>query len=236
MIGENLIMDLTPEDKQRIEEEERKRVSEEQYRAEFRSKLQGEPGAPIKKPNRIGWILGIVAVLIAATLIWSNSSRLKPSDNVAAPAADAASKPTPVPKTRKVPVNLKIATGQIIVTKNGYVQYRITITPEMVEPVVTGSFNASGGTGNDITAVIADETNYTNWINGHQARVFWGTPGKQTTGNFEVRLAPGMYYLVFSNKFSAFTDKQVFLDVDLNYYKVVPNNDLELSIPPMRTN
>ena len=123
----------------------------------------------------------------------------------------------PVPKTRYVPANQKVATGQIVVKANGYVQYRITITPEMVEPTVSGSFNASGGSGNDIQAVIADETNYTNWINGHRAQVFWGTNGKQTTGNFEVKLRPGMYYLAISNKFSAFTDKQVFLEVDLNY-------------------
>lgn len=89
----------------------------------------------------------------------------------------------------------------------------------MVDPTVTGNFNASGGTGNDIMAVVADETNYTNWINGHQAKVFWGTPGKQTTGNFEVKLAPGTYYLAFSNRFSALTAKQVFLEVDLNYSK-----------------
>jgi hypothetical protein len=117
----------------------------------------------------------------------------------------------------EVPVSQKLATGQILVKAGGYVQYRITIAAEMVEPVITGSFNASGGTGNDINAVIADEMNYTNWINGHQARVFLGTEGKQTTGNFEVRLRPGRYYLVFSNMFSAFTDKQVFLEVDLNH-------------------
>jgi hypothetical protein len=84
---------------------------------------------------------------------------------------------------------------------------------------VTGNFNASGGSGNDIQAVIADEENYTNWINGHQAQAFWTTQGRQTTGNIEARLKPGMYYLAFSNKFSAFTEKQVFLDVDLKYKK-----------------
>jgi hypothetical protein len=209
---------LTPEERQRIEEEERKRIAEEQYRAEVRSKLKGESGAPDKQSSRLSWILGIGAVLIVGAIIWSNSNRPKTSDD-GAPAAQAASKPAPVPKTRYVPVNQKIATGQIVVKANGYVQYRLTITPEMVEPTVTGSFNASGGTGNDIQAVIADETNYTNWINGHQAQVFWGTQGKQTTGNFEVKLAPGMYYLVFGNRFSAFTEKQVFLEVNLNFKK-----------------
>jgi hypothetical protein len=211
---------LTPEERQRIEEEERKRIAEEQYRAEVRAKLQGEHRAPVKRSSRIPWILGVGAVLIiSAFVLTSNKSQSKTGDDSGTAAAQAASSPAPVPKTRYVPVTQKIASGQIIVKGNGYVQYRITITPEMIEPTVTGSFNASGGSGNDITAVIADQDNYTNWINGHQAQVFWGTQGKQTTGNLDVRLRPGMYYLVFSNKFSAFTDKQVFLEVDLNYKK-----------------
>lgn len=217
---------LTPEERQRIEDEERKRHAEEQYRAEVRTKLQQpsastEVPAPPKASNRIAWTLGVVAVvvlvLVLGVLTVSNSSsnRTKAS-NDSAPVARAEIAAVPVPKTRYVPVTQKVATGQILVKANGYVQYRITITPDMVEPTVTGNFNAAGGTGNDITAVIADEMNYTNWINGHRARVFWGTEGKQTTGAFEVRLQPGTYYLVFSNKFSAFTDKQVFLEVDLN--------------------
>ncbi|HMD85954.1 MAG TPA: hypothetical protein VKO18_14765 [Terriglobia bacterium] len=210
---------LTPEERQRIEEEERKRIAEEQYRAEVRTKLQGEHSAPVRKPNRIPWIFGIGGALIIAALVLANSgSRSKTGDD-GGTTGQAASSPVPVPKTRYVPVTQKIATGQIIVRANGYVQYRITITPEMIDPTVTGSFNASGGSGNDIEAVIADEENYVNWINGHQSQVFWGTQGKQTTGSIEARLRPGMYYLAFSNKFSVFTSKQVFLEVDLNYKK-----------------
>jgi hypothetical protein len=213
---------LTPEERQRIEEEERKRQAEEQYRAEVRAKLQSSPearaSAPVERSNRLVWIFGIGLALAIMALIVTRSSnnRSRASDDrapVARPAASAA----PVLKTRYVPVNQKLATGQIFVKANGYVQYRIAITPDMVAPIVTGSFNASGGSGNDIQAVMADETNYTNWINGHESRVFWGTQGRQTTGTFEVRLPPGMYYLVFSNKFSAVTSKQVFLEVDLNY-------------------
>jgi hypothetical protein len=218
---------LTPKERQRIEDEERRRHAEAQYRTEVRAKLQPvapppmpDAPAPVKSSNSVASIIGIAAVLGIAFFIISNpfsSSRAKNRDDGRA-VAHAASAPAPlsVPKTQYVPVSKKIATGQILVKARGYVQYRITIEPEMVEPVLTGSFNASGGSGNDITAVIADEMNYTNWINGHQARVFWGTEGKQTTGTFKVRLRPGQYYLAFSNKFSAFADKQVFLEVDLN--------------------
>lgn len=212
---------LTPEERQRIEEEERKRQAEEQYRAEVRAKLQSptepEAPAPAERSNRLAWILGIgLVVAIIALLVSYSGNRPKTSDD-GAPVAKSAAPAAPVPKTRYVPVNQKLATGQIMVQAKGYVQYRFTITPEMVEPTVTRTFNASGGSGNDIMAVIADETNYTNWINGHQSRVFWGTEGQQTTGKFEVTLRPGMYCLAFSNKFSTIASKQVFLEVDLNY-------------------
>ena len=217
MLGNGGCM-LTPEDRQRIEEEERRKIAEEQYRAEVRAKLQGErPATWLHSP--VLWIVGIGVVLIIGAFILTNR-RSQPKSADGGPAVQADSRPAPVPKTRYVPASEKVATGQIVVKAQGYVQYRLMITPEMVEPTVTGTFNASGGTGNDIQAAIADEENYTNWINGHQAQVLWGTQGRQTTGNLEVRLQPGMYYLVFSNKFSEFTDKQVFLDVDLNYKRV----------------
>lgn len=219
---------LTPEERQSIEEEERKRQAEEQYRAEVRAKLQPVvpppmPDAPIESSSSLAWFVAIAAVIVIAFVTASTSSDRSRAEEgtddsraVARAASRPAPRPAPVPKTRYVPVSQKIATGQITVKASRYVRYRITIQPEMVEPVLTGSFNASGGSGNDIRAVIADEMNYTNWINGHQANVFWGTEGKQTTGTFKVRLRPGQYYLVFSNKFSVFTDKQVFLEVDLN--------------------
>src|ERR1017187_8906584 len=210
---------LTPEERQRIEEEERKRIAEQQYRGEVRARLQSEHGAPVKTPSRILWILGVGAVLIIGAIVLTNSRSQPKAGDDGGTVAQAAQNPAPVPKTRYVPVSQEIAAGQIIVRANGYVQYRIMITPEMLEPTVTGSFNASGGRGNDIQAVIADEENYTNWINGHQARAFWSTQGQQTTGNIEARLKPGLYYLGFSNKFSAFANKQVFLEVDLNYRK-----------------
>jgi hypothetical protein len=97
------------------------------------------------------------------------------------------------------------------------VYYTIQIKPDMLEPVLKGSFEASGGSGNDIVAAIADETNYVNWANGHSADVLWQTEGQQTVGSFQVALKPGTYYLGVSNRFSPISDKEVTLDVSLNY-------------------
>jgi hypothetical protein len=228
---------LPSENIRRIEEEEEERAAEDRYRAEIRAKQQGK-SAPFSKP-RLPWIAGIGTILVVGAIVWWNIAgrKLAPTSGYA-PSAQA-SKPTPVLQTRYVPVDQKIASGQILVRAKGHVHYRLTITPEMMESTVTGTFKASGGAGNDITAVIADEENYTNWINGHQARVFWSTQGRETTGNFEVHLPPGIYYLALSNKFSTFTDKQVFLEADLNYKKSETYNDDKVGqteVHPYRVN
>ena len=211
---------LTSEERQRIEEEERKQIAEEQYRAEVRAKFRSESAATTNEsPGTRPWtvILGIVVAGVICLIILANTSKVKTgSDSGAAAQADTIA----TAKTRYVPVSQKIATGQITVRAGGYIPYRITITPEMVDPTLTGNFTAYGGSGNDILAVVADERSYTNWINGHEAQVLWGTQGKQTTGDIEAKfLQPGEYYLAFSNRFSVFTDKQVSLEVDLNYKK-----------------
>jgi hypothetical protein len=213
---------MTPEERQRIEEEERKRIAEEQYRDEVRARILAEYKATVATSrNRDLLILGIAALVILGGIIAITSSRtaFKASSDPRSQITASISRSPVVDQTRYVPVTQKIATGQVLVRANGYLQYRITITPEMIKPTVTGSFTASGGSGNDIQAAILDEPNYPNWINGHAAKVFWSTEGKQTTGSFEVKLSPGMYYFVLNNRFSLFTSKQVFLEVDLTYQK-----------------
>jgi hypothetical protein len=82
---------------------------------------------------------------------------------------------------------------------------------------VYGFFRASGGRGNDIEVVIASPIEFQNWINGHQAQVFFA-PGKATDGRINVEnLPPGDYILAFSNKFSALSRKQVTAVVTLSY-------------------
>jgi hypothetical protein len=209
-------MELTAEEKQRIEEEECRRVSEEEYRAEVRAKFQGKP---THRRSSVPWLLGVVLVLVIGTLIaWSISSS-NHANAKSAVAAKSVARPVPVLKTRYVPVGQNIARGQITVGARGFAQYQFSISRNMFQPVFAGDFTVSGGGGNDIMAVIADEDNYANWINGHQARVFWATQGRETTGQFEVRLPPGTYYLAFSNKFSLFAPKQVSVTAYLNYQK-----------------
>jgi len=212
---------LTAEEKARIEDEERKRIAEEQYRAELRSKLQ-RPSLVAKaeapRQNLIGKIAGVVLIGIVAFSL--GSYLMSRSDRIY---AETKAKIGPIAKSVEwVTQKDSIASGQITVRHGGYSFYKIEVTPEMSKATVSGKFTASGGAGNDIESVLADEEGYTNWINGHEARVFWDTQGRQTTGGFSTMLTPGTYYLVFSNKFSPFTDKDVFVDASLTYQKPQP--------------
>ena len=65
---------------------------------------------------------------------------------------------------------------------------------------VTGEFHASGGSGNDIEAIVAEWGECENWINGHQARVLYQS-GKVTNGAIDVPISrDGTYCLLFSNR------------------------------------
>lgn len=112
----------------------------------------------------------------------------------------------------------KLASGQIKVQAGGDVRYRINIdTTHMLRPVVVGSFRASGGSGNDIAAVLAAESEFENWINGHQARALFATD-KVTMGQLNVLITQsGTYILAFNNRFSLSTPKTVSADIELRY-------------------
>jgi hypothetical protein len=47
--------------------------------------------------------------------------------------------------------------------------------------------------------------------------VLWETPGQLTTGAFDVKLKPGTYFLVISNRFSLLSDKSVTVEASLSY-------------------
>jgi hypothetical protein len=210
---------LTPEEKQRIEDEERRRIAEEQYRAEVRARLQQPTTSRTNTSRGRAWlvILAVVfTVVVAAALIVLNTRRNTDSASGASRSIGTAS----APSVRYVPVNQKIASGQVVVKARNYVLYNIEIQPNMRDAHLSGSFTAAGGSGNDVAVVIASQPEFTNWINGHQARVFYGSEGRKTTDTFDVRLGPGVYCFAISNTFALLSDKYVALDVNLIYQKM----------------
>ncbi len=160
------------------------------------------------------WMIALCFVLGSALLLLGLSN-VTPARSESAGAIYPQSQSQP--RVRWVPVSEKIATGQITVKSGGSIPFRVQITPDMRDAHVVGKFTASGGSKNDITAVLASEDEFPNWNNGHSAKVYYSTDGRKTTDQLDVPLAPGTYIFAFSNKFSTSTDKYVMADIELDY-------------------
>ncbi len=121
-----------------------------------------------------------------------------------------------------MPVTVPIVSenDMLFVPARGYVSRSFEVTPDMTDATVTGHFQAAGGRGNDIQAVLATEEDFQNFINGHPSRVYY-TTGQTTTGSLNVRLGPGKYVLGFSNRFALFSPKSVTSNVALTYTHTV---------------
>jgi hypothetical protein len=113
-----------------------------------------------------------------------------------------------------------LVNGMITVPAGTYYAQPFSVTSRMQSVKVSGSFHASGGSGNDIETYILDDMAYTNWASGHQVNTFYNS-GCVTVANIDAPLAtPGTYYLVFNNRFSTFASKQVSTTVNLEWYEL----------------
>ena len=118
---------------------------------------------------------------------------------------------------RYVPVTRKIASGRVLVKPRERVEYRIEITPSMHNVQVIGSFTAYGGSTNTVTAALMPETEYASWITGHDAKAYYSSDGQKNADQFALRLDPGTYSFVISNRLARTAMKYVYLEVDLIY-------------------
>ncbi len=125
--------------------------------------------------------------------------------------------PKSTPTSSFVHQTLNLVHGIITVKASGWYYTSFTVSPNQQNIKVLGSFTASGGSGNDIIALILDSMDYTNWSNGHQVNTIYNS-GQLTVANINVTItAPGTYYLVFNNTFSLLTAKEVTTNVNLEW-------------------
>jgi hypothetical protein len=114
---------------------------------------------------------------------------------------------------------INIVNGLIIVDTLSYNCYGFTIPSGASNAHVSGTFTVSGGSGNDIVVFIMDSSNFNNWKNGYSASTYYNS-GLLTTSSFDVSLPAGeLYYLVYSNIYSALSSKNVQTTVNLYYTK-----------------
>jgi hypothetical protein len=79
---------------------------------------------------------------------------------------------------------------------------------------LTGTFSATGGH-NDIDAWVIDANQMANFANGHSTYFYYHSD-YISYGEIKLRLKPGSYYLIFSNKAALLTNKVVEAHVYLN--------------------
>ncbi|MCL7412613.1 MAG: hypothetical protein M8353_03225 [ANME-2 cluster archaeon] len=116
-------------------------------------------------------------------------------------------------------VNQNVVNGVISVNAGEYVYYQLSL-PSQAK--VSGDFTAFGGSGNDIIVLILDENAYINWINGHSVSAYYNS-GQMTTDSISASLPKGNYYLIYSNAFSSFSNKNVNTNVVVSYSICVEN-------------
>lgn len=148
-------------------------------------------------------VVGIVLLILLFVMLWvRNTATPITRRAIIAPAV--------------VPMTNQLFTGQTIVKAGGSVMNTFTVEPGMQNFHVVGHFNASGGLTNDIQAVLTDEDDFQNWINGHEAKTYYSS-GLITTGKLDVgALAPGRYVMAFSNK-PGLVDRQVFAEIEARW-------------------
>ncbi len=117
---------------------------------------------------------------------------------------------------------VNIVHGPITVGANSYSNYTFTVPFFALEASVSGSFTASGGSGNNIKVYIMNQTNFTNWVYGHQSYAYY-ISGLETSGTINASLPGwGTYYLVYDNTFSYGVPKNVQTTVNLTYASYFP--------------
>jgi hypothetical protein len=169
------------------------------------------PAAAQKKPGtQILWIVGLGALLLV--VVGAFVSQLKK------PTSGKPDLVAPAPLGHaQVPSRTDLFMGQFVVKAGSYVTNTFTVQPDMVNFHVVGRFDTSGGSENDIQAVLVDEDEFQNWISGQPAKAFYSTE-QVTNDTLDVGpLAAGRYVFAFSNKFSESTDKYVFAQIEAQW-------------------
>jgi len=112
------------------------------------------------------------------------------------------------------PRSFKLISSQFAVPPNYYHSVQFTIPTTTQGGRVFGRFRAVQG--QNIKVHVVDSDGLENFRNRSQFLSYYST-GQVTVGTINLNLRPGLYYLVFENFYSTFSNKVVYADVDLEY-------------------
>lgn len=104
------------------------------------------------------------------------------------------------------------------VAANAFYATKIIVPAGATSVRLEGDFRAVGGSGNDINCYVLTEDNFANWENHNQVGGLY-VSGRVSHGRVQTELpnGAGTYWLVFSNKFSFLSSKDVDAQITLSY-------------------
>ncbi len=120
---------------------------------------------------------------------------------------------------RAVPVShtTQIVKGIATVYAGSYVDYPFTLPSDATSISVSGTFTASGGSGNDIKVYLFDSTDFGYYSYGGSFTTLYRS-GQATTATISASLpTSGTYYLVLDNEFSSVSTKTVNIQASVTY-------------------
>jgi hypothetical protein len=110
-----------------------------------------------------------------------------------------------------------IVEGSFAVAARTFKPFEIVVDAGMAKPFLEGTFTASGAN-HDIEVLLLDEQQFSNWQNRHEFKSAYAS-GRVTADKMRIDLPnePGKYFVIFSNRFSMFSNKGVVADLKLRY-------------------
>jgi hypothetical protein len=162
---------------------------------------------PKRKLVRTPYAIAGVLLLLFVIYGYNASQRANPNPNA-----------SPIDRIAKQQHTTTMSNPNIDIKPLSFHYYKLDVPAGATSVLLHGDFTASGGLTNDIEVFVFPENDFVNWQNGHNAKTFYQS-GKVTVGTVNVNLPAGTFYLVFSNKSSLLTQRNVRVDATLTYYQ-----------------
>jgi len=169
----------------------------------------------------VALVIGLLLILMTAcmveipeklvTALVEKISEMK-SDGVSKPA------PTLLPK-KESRTQVVVSDTFLHVGSGGHKAFRFTVTGDMEDARLVGSFSASGDSRYNVVVCLMDATAYENWVKDREVSTYYNS-GQVDTDSFDLGcLRPGIYCLVYSNRFTEPSAKRVATRADLKFMR-----------------
>jgi hypothetical protein len=112
----------------------------------------------------------------------------------------------------------QVVSGSFAVAPRTFTPFKFAVKAGSSKLELDGTFSAAGGANNDIEAMLFEESQFLNWQNGHKFTATYQS-GRVTADRIKIALPPDpvTYVMVFSNRFSIVSSKDVKADLKLQY-------------------